>query len=418
MLTSRFGASPFENPIDILLADVAIRVQLSQTNYDKAISRYQAINDWIERDDSPLKGRVQHFYAQGSMAIGAAIASKLSTDEFDIDVVVQNAPLNNESPRETLDTLCRAVKGEPGSRYFGKTRRRTRCVTVQYGDGMHLDLTPAVRLPKTPERESLIFHHKPETLTAPGYALTANPYGFAIWFRYNTPRDDNFADIFESRANDYDHLQVNAGSINDPVPPKVPPLRKSKAVIVLQLLKRWRNVQYEKRSGRRPPSIMISWFVANAVAQSNCLTEELLLQAQCMLDFFQESQKQGKLIYVANPVCSRDKLTDRWPRSNEDQHLFIQDLEKLVDNVGRMISGCDLEEIQQIMVEMFGEQLTGDIFRDFNERIGEKVRSGRSRHVPGRGGLVIPGVTTAIAGVGPSVSRATPSHQFYGSDVH
>jgi len=68
------------DPADILLADVAIRIQLSRTDYDKAVQRYQTINAWIERDESPLKGHVELFYPQGSMAIEGTIASKLQTD--------------------------------------------------------------------------------------------------------------------------------------------------------------------------------------------------------------------------------------------------------------------------------------------------------------------------------------------------
>ena len=37
-------------------ADVAIRVQLNRTDYDKLVDRYQTINRWIEREGSPLKG--------------------------------------------------------------------------------------------------------------------------------------------------------------------------------------------------------------------------------------------------------------------------------------------------------------------------------------------------------------------------
>ena len=47
---------PLTNPIDVLLADVAIRVQLNRTDYDKLVDRYQTINRWIEREGSPLKG--------------------------------------------------------------------------------------------------------------------------------------------------------------------------------------------------------------------------------------------------------------------------------------------------------------------------------------------------------------------------
>jgi hypothetical protein len=40
--------------------------------------------------------------------------------------------------------------------------RQTRCVTVRYADRMHLDITPAVRLPHGAERESHIFHAHPD----------------------------------------------------------------------------------------------------------------------------------------------------------------------------------------------------------------------------------------------------------------
>ena len=192
------------DPVDLLLADVAIRVQLSRTEYGKAVDRYETINKWIERDGSPLKDRVQLFYAQGSMAIGATIASKMRTDEFDIDIVAQLELPPGISPKQALDLLFEAIRGEPGSKYHSMTERRTRCVTVKYADGMHLDVTPMVRMQHTPERQSIIFHHRAEAPQEPSYPLVANPYGFAQWFKFNTPNDQAFADIFEKRAWEYE----------------------------------------------------------------------------------------------------------------------------------------------------------------------------------------------------------------------
>ena len=48
-------------------------VQLSPSRYQQATERYQTVADWLERDGSPLKGKVAQLYPQGSMAIGAAI---------------------------------------------------------------------------------------------------------------------------------------------------------------------------------------------------------------------------------------------------------------------------------------------------------------------------------------------------------
>ncbi len=398
------------DPADALLADVAIRVQLSKTDYDKAVSRYRTINDWIERNGSPLKARVELFYPQGSMAIGATIASKLRTDEFDIDVVAQLDLPPRVSPQKALDLLFEAIRGEPGSRYHRMAERRTRCVTVHYSDDMHLDVTPALRMVRTPERQSWIFHHRAEAPQEPSCRLIANPYGFAEWFKLNTPLDSDFADRFEKRAGEYERRRIQAEADSDPVPPQEPPFRKSKAVIVLQLLKRWRNVQYDARSGRRPPSIMIAKLVADAANHTDRLSEELLLQAQHMLSVFHQCHNQGRLVQIANPVCGEDVLTDRWPGSFQDQALFINDLEDLVYKVKRLVAGCDLEEMQKIMASLFGEIPATEAVKAFNERIGKDIRDGRSQHDPGKGGLSIPAVIT------PPVSRPTPRHKFYGTE--
>ncbi len=402
------------DPADVLLADVAIRVQLSRTNYDKAVSRYETINKWIERDESPLKDRVELFYPQGSMAIGATIASKLRTDEFDIDVISQLDPSVGASPRQVLDLLYEAIRGERGSRYYRMAERRTRCVTIHYSDDMHLDVTPTLRMMGTPDRQSWIFHHRPEAPQEPSRRLIANPYGFAEWFKVNTPLDYDFADLFEKRAEEYERLSIQAEADSDSVPPQQPPFRKSKAVIVLQLLKRWRNVQYDSRQGRRPPSIMIAKLVADAANHTDRLSEELLLQARYMLSIFRQSHDRGQPVHIVNPVCEQDELTDRWPRSLRDQTLFIRDLEDLVHKAERLVAGCDLEEMQKIMASLFGEVPTMEAVRAFNERTGEGIRGGHSQHNPQKGGLVIP--SSIAGGTVSSVARPTRRHSFYGTE--
>lgn len=402
------------NPADILLADVAIRVQLSRTDHDKAVSRYETVNKWIERDESPLRDRVQLFYPQGSMVVGATIASKLRTDEFDIDVVAQLDLPTNVSPQEALDLLFAAIRGKPGSRYYEMAKRRTRCITIDYSGDMHLDVTPMLRIWGTPERQSWIFHHRPEAPREPSRRIIANPYGFAEWFKASTPLDHDFADIFEKRAQEYEHLHVLAEADSDPVPPQEPPFRKSKAVIVLQLLKRWRNVQYDMRSGRRPPSIMIAKLVADAANHTARLSEELLLQARYMLSFFRQYHDSGRPAHIVNPACEQDVLTDRWPGSLQDQALFISDLEDLVQKTERLVAGCDLEEMQKIMAKLFGEVPTMEAVRAFNERVGQGIRNKNSRHSPQGGRLVVPPSSASVTV--PSAARPTSRHTFYGTE--
>lgn len=413
-MNSKATPSHLTEPTDILLADVAIRIQLRPTHYNMAVERYQKICKLIERGNSPLKDRVDLFYPQGSMAIGATIASKLKTDEFDIDIAAQLDLPEYVSPNEPLDLLFEAIRGEPGARYYRMTKRKPRCITVSYSDKMHLDVTPLIRREDTPERESWIFNYRPEAPSESGKSIT-NSYGFADWFMDNTPLDQDFANLFEKRASEYERMVVLAEAEREPVPQHEPPFRKSKAVLALQLLKRWRNVQYDERSQRRPPSILLSKLVADAANHTDRLSEELLLQARHMLSKFQNWHNAGCLIQVTNPVCKEDVLTDRWPETLQDQGLFISDLENLVVQVEKLVSGCDLGEMQEIMVKLFGEMPTTDVFQAFNERMGAQVRTGQSRHRRDTGSLIVP-ATTATSVTVPSSATKTKKHTFYGKE--
>lgn len=172
-----------------------------------------------------------------------------------------------------------------------------------------------------------------------GERLIANPFGFAAWFNGNTPRDQDFAQLYEARSREYERMIFEGSAQDDPVPPQELPGRKSKAVIVFQLMKRWRNVRYDRRRGRRPPSILLSKFIADNAGRTDTLSHELLHQARQLLSMFEECQAVGRLISEVNPVCSEDLLTDRWPLSTEEQLQFVSDLRALVKDAGRLAEG-------------------------------------------------------------------------------
>lgn len=407
------GSPPLTDPLDVLLADVAIRIQLTNTDYNTAVQRYETINRWIERDDSPLKDCVQVFYPQGSMAIGAAIASRLTTDEFDLDIVAQLDLPEDSNPRHVLDLLYTAITGTPGSRYYGKTKRNTRCVTVLYHDQMHLDVTPMVRRPFTTDRESWIFHHRPEDLADRPLRLVANPYGFAEWFNDTTPVDQDFVRAFEAREREYWAGDTQARADSDPVPAQEAVFQKSRAVIVLQLLKRWRNVLFDGRSGRRPPSVIFSKLVADASNHTGTLSQELHLQAQQMLSVFHAAQEEGRLVHIVNPVCRPDQLTDRWPGCLAVQAAFIDDLKSLARTIVTLVSGISLDRMKDVMVGLFGEQPTSNAIADFNRRLGNAVASGNSHHHAPSGRIAVPSAGGAAMGSS-HMARSTPRHTFYG----
>jgi hypothetical protein len=400
--------------VDVMLVDVAIRIQLSPTDYQLAVDHYHAINEWLEREGSSLAGFVRDFYPQGGFAIGATVARHSSDDEFDIDVMADVAFRLDVDPEDALATLHAAIRGERGSRYYLKTDRKTRCSTVNY-DGMHLDVTPAVRLTGTVEKTGLIFHSKPEDPSEPKMSLYANPHGFAQWFITRTPPDQDFSTFFERRSLDYDRERAILSKRADaaPVPDQCPAYQKSRAVIALQLIKRWRNLAYDKRHKNRrlPPSVLLAFYVASHANQTTSLAEELSFQVESMLAVVGEAHNRGEKVFASNPMCREDILTDRWPGDLSDQAVFIRELTNFAVKLRRLRGDIALPEMQQILEDLFGEKPARAAVKEHVQRVGKDVGSIGSRFIPGKAAI-----PAAVAGGAPAPSnaRSAPSHRFFG----
>ena len=393
-------APGIQSTLDILLADIAIRVQLSQPAHDQAVRRYEEISEWIEREGSPLAGMVELFYPQGSTATGTTIASRVTNDEYDLDVVVQVRVPPTWSADDVLDALFNAIRGAVGSPYHKMVRRRPRCVTVSYAD-MHLDLIPMERRPGTPERESDLFHHKEGSSPSSGRCVV-NSFGFAEWFNGKTADAGVFGLTFAERARAYQLALAKADA--DPVPEQEAASEKSLPVIGLQLMKRWRNVQYQDRTNGRPPSVMMAKFAAERAGETDNLADELLRQATHMRDQFHQAEMNGSLIHVVNPACSQDVLSDRWPANHSDQRQFLADLEEFIRTVQRLRGDHGLDELRRELAALFGEWPASKAVEAFSRQVGEDISKGRNRVQRGTGAIALPGTAGVVS----------PKHRFYG----
>ena len=207
------------------------------------------------------------------MAIDATISIRGTDDEYDLDIVADLSLAPDAPPGEVLDLLYEAIAGYPTSQ---KVMRQTRCVTVRYTDRMHLDITPAVRLPHGAERESHIFHAHPDDLPRQHLHVPMNAYGFACWYRERTPEERRFALAFDERPRKAYGMEVLAEAEVDEVPDQVSLVTKSVTTVALQLLKRFRNVAYASSTGRIPPSVMLSCFAGHAALSGLSLSDMVI----------------------------------------------------------------------------------------------------------------------------------------------
>src|SRR5271165_1595117 len=106
---------PFLHPMDAILADIAIAVQLPPGLHAKACERYEAVRTYAERPGSPSHGLILRFYPQGSMAIDATISVRGTDDEYDLDVIAELAVAPDAPPAQVLDLFYEAIVGYPTS---------------------------------------------------------------------------------------------------------------------------------------------------------------------------------------------------------------------------------------------------------------------------------------------------------------
>ena len=225
-----------------------------------------------------------------------------------------------------------------------------------------------------------------------------------------TPQEAEFARFFEERSLAHDSRKVVAKAAGEPVPQQEPAYRKSRALIALQLIKRWRNVLFAKRDRarmRRPPSVLLSKLIADNANRTMTLSEEVHYQAQCLLDRLLTEKALGRLIYEVNPRCSDDVLTDRWPEASSDQDLMILDLEDFVAKMSALrTDNLSLADMSKLLEGLFGERPARSVVDDYVRR----AQPGGNRVVPMTGSVV--GIGSGL--VAPASARTPPSHRFFG----
>lgn len=393
---------PFADPLDAALAELALNIQLPPGLHAKAIDRYEAVRRYIERAGSPLEGRVACFYPQGSMAIDATTSTRGTDDEYDLDIVAEiDGP--DHGPEALLDDLEAALDGYPVSRIL----RQTRCITLYYADGMHLDITPSRRrAPK--EKESEIAHAKKGARNESPRYVPTNSFAFAEWYRARTPVEERFALALNQRLYEQAGIAFAAADVED-VPPQTPLIVKSVTTVAHQLIKRHRNIAYATETGRIPPSVVLACHAGFAARPGLGLAEMVIRQARWIARAIDEAAKQGRLLSVLNPEFPAERFTDRWPESQAQQTDYSRQLHALADGLESARRGeVQLEDLQEWLRAQFGDRVVTRSVLAFNQRIGRQVRAQQHGYTRS-GGLFVPAAPALVGtatGLAPVVARA------------
>ncbi|MGO7554295.1 MULTISPECIES: nucleotidyltransferase domain-containing protein [Rhizobium] len=410
------GIDPFLDPADRILAQIAFNIQLPPSLHGKAISRYEAVRRHLEATTFFSDG-IEHFYPQGSMAIDATISTRGTDDEYDIDIIAQLAARYRRlGPLGVLLTLEAALSDYP----VEKVIRQTRCVTLIYADKMHLDVSAAFREGGTPERRSQIMHAKGPNPSADDCEVPSNAYGFAEHYKERTPVETAVTEAFRRKWEVYDRIRADAEV--DEVPDQTPFVVKNTATLALQLVKRHRNITYDRkrRTGRMAPSVLLAHYAARSAVPNRTLTDALITLCNLLIVDIRRATSLGRTLVVVNPTWDQDEFTDRWPESIAQQEEFAGDLVELVTAVDQLRSGkLDPIDVPKRLRQLFGDYVVTEAIRKLAQDNGDAVR-GATQSYTKTGGILLPAsavATPALASPKTASPISASRHDFFGDPV-
>jgi hypothetical protein len=350
------------------LVNLISKLDITPTMYKNAKEKYESIAAFLKS-----KGIEADIYPQGSFRMGTVVRPYREGKDvdYDLDVVCQLNFIKEE-------TTPKNVKLEIGQElidselYSNKLKPECdRCWTLQYAKvdndiGFSLDIVPSVQECKEViesvintgiqakyANDAIAITHKQNGIYS---WVQSNPKGYATWFdEINAPflafnREERRKELFEKHRNIY-------ASVED-----IPPLlERSSLQRVIQILKRHRDIYYERAKcpNRKPISAIITTLTAKIAQKATpnmnvydllkYVSEELYIYSELLnrnqLEFEKAYQartyirKNGKKWTITNPINPNDNYTETW--DDTDAQRFFMWIKAVKDD---FISNAELDE--------------------------------------------------------------------------
>lgn len=365
---------------DFLLAQICQAIGLPEYMHVEAVSRYETVGKWLSADPILSAANVR-IYPQGSLAIGTT-NRPLKTAEFDLDAVGE-CDLD-VGPLEMLNLFEKRLR--ENATYDRILERKNRCLRLNYKNNFHIDVLPAkpnFNLPHgcvlVPDRELRTWKH-------------SAPKGFAHWIqgRYRIT-------LVKKLANVRDHIE--------PAPDHQEQNEKFVLQLVIQLIKRARDVEFADRCELAPVSIVLTTLAGELYNGENTV-------ASAMSNFILRLQNKIKMeglrepLKVYNPANRYELLSERWEKNPEAYKEFLVWFHDFSEAWSKFLDAKGIHAKARILENLFGDAVKGVVLEEV-KRV-ENARSASSLQVAGSGGLII---GSSAAGLRP-VQRNT----FFGGE--
>lgn len=364
-----FFTESFEKQIDDLLMRICIELQLDETRYRLAEAHYQAVGKWLEASESPVAVLKPIIYPHGSMRLNTTV-KPLVGDEYDLDFVCELIcqPFFFRHPVEALDLIERRLRDN--DTYRPMVERMNRCIRLNYEHQFHMDILPACKDPKDGGTCIVVPDRKLEDWKP------SNPRGYASWF--------------DSRAN-----QLLIGQLlekAEPIPDQEAAEKKATLKLVVQLLKRWRDIRYKSNCEMAPISILLTTLSAQIYRGERSVA---LAIAEILTEISELARTCYPRIKVSNPSNADEDLSEKWDAKPEAYLEFVKGIADFDAQWTALMRTRGIDKVTRVLEGLFGEEIAKQVVEKQTRDI--EAARGRNELAMKKGSGIITGVASGSA---------------------
>ncbi len=381
------------------LEHIIERIDITDSQFDEARERYEAVGSWLGGPGSSFAGRKTDIKPQGSFRLGTVVRPWGRDDEFDLDLTFKVTFGKHEITQQKLKAAVgdRLRMHEKYAQMLDKEKNR--CWRLNYAEStkFHMDIVPAIPDEKWP----FVLAGVPEPLAVHASLITdkrdwpkggdwpkSNPEGFALWFI------ERMKKTFETQR----ELLKKSMKVEQ-VPDFMikTPLQRS-----IQLLKRHRD-SMQIDDDLKPASIIISTLAAWAYSEEENLIDALE-RILAGMDDPSLIRMQSGLYVIANPVNPAENFADAWNKKPEKQKSFFRWLQSAQTFFRQFIDQQGVPSMAKSLGPVFGEKYVSEGILKLADSDKKMREAGTMRMAFG----------TGILGTGGDAK--VRNHEFYGED--
>lgn len=351
---------------DDVLEAIAEALDITPSQYGQARNKYEAVGNWLGRDESAISTYAPVISPQGSFLLGTVIRPLSDTDEYDIDLVCLLKGLSKEdiTQKELKEVVGREILlYARAQRMEKRPEEGRRCWTLHYADGthFHMDVLPA--LPDA-ERIQQMFRKRGHDILAgdqglSGHAIAitdntmpeysqytddwpqSNPMGYAAWFRRQMA-----AQLAERKGVLAKRQQLTASVDEIPDHEVKTPLQQA-----IQLLKRHRDLMFADDDEQKPISIIITTLAGHAYQNESTISAAI---RSILTNMDRYIEYRGEDAWIVNPVNPEENFADKWAERPRKRENFYKWLEQARKDFASYLRGSQFDDVPQALKEGLG----------------------------------------------------------------